>query len=262
VPHRRNPYADRLNEFADFAFADDGAFARRGRWRDFFRGRIGPAFDGRVVFEIGCADADFLARMAAKHPAVAFVGLDWKPRTVYEGAARVSGMALRNVAVLHGRAQDVRHIFSDGELDEIWLFHPDPCDKPNELKHRLVSEPFLLDAHAVLRGPGSTLTLKTDHPGYYQWTLALLGLPEPAALRANPRVKTKELMAPENLPPASAAAMTRFDLTMNSADFWNDDAALSHASRRPFAGERTAFESRFAQKRRPIYYVELASRTD
>ena len=257
MPHRRNPYADRLSEVGAFAFGDAAAFTNRGRWRAFFRERIGPAFDGRVVFEIGCADAEFLARVAAKHPATAFVGLDWKPRAVYEGAARVAGLGLANVALLRGRAQDVRRIFADGEADEIWLFHPDPCDKPNELKHRLLAEPFLLDAHAVLRGPGSTLTLKTDHPGYYQWTLALFGMPEPAALRAHPRVKAKELMPPGDLPPASAAAMSRFEVTMNSPDFWNDAAALSHASKRPFAGERTAFESRFAGKGRPIYAIEL-----
>jgi tRNA G46 methylase TrmB len=261
MPHRRNPYADRLNaEFGEFAFGGEDAFARRGRWREFFRDRIGATFDGRVIFEIGCSDAEFLTRVAAKHPDTAFVGLDWKPRTVYEGAARVSGTELRNVALLRGRAQDVRRIFADGELDEIWLFHPDPCDKPKELKHRLLAEPFLLDAHAVLRGPGSTLTLKTDHPGYYQWTLALLGLPEPAALRGNPRVKARELMRPEDFPPVSEAVVRRFEVTINSPDFWSDDAAQTYATQRPFAGERTAFEQRFAVKGRPIYAIELAKR--
>src|SRR5688572_10229461 len=100
MPHRRNPYADRLSEFGAFAFGDDDAFAHRGRWRAFFRERIGPAFDGRVVFEIGCADAEFLARVAARHPTTAFVGMDWKPRTVYEGAARIAGLGLANVALL------------------------------------------------------------------------------------------------------------------------------------------------------------------
>lgn len=260
MPHRRNPYADRLSEFGDFAFGDEAAFAHRGGWRAFFGGRIGPAFDGRVVFEIGCADAEFLARVATKHPSAGFIGLDWKPRTVYEGAARVAAAGLRNVALLRGRAQDVRRLFADGEVDDIWLFHPDPCDRPNELKHRLFAEPFLLDAHAVLRGPGSTLTLKTDHPGYYQWTLALLGLPEPPGLRGHPRVKAGELAPAGTLPPSSDAVRGRFDLAVNSSDFWADAAAIGHASARAFGGERTAFEERFTVKRRPIYYVELAKR--
>jgi tRNA G46 methylase TrmB len=259
MPTRRNPYADRLHEFAAFAFGDDAAFANRGRWAAWFRERIGPAFGGRVVFEIGCADAEFLTRVAAKHPGTAFVGLDWKAGSLYLGAARVAGLGLANVALLRGRAQDVRRFFADGEVDETWLFHPDPCDRPVELKNRLLAEPFLRDAHAVLRsGGGSTLTLKTDHPGYYQWTLALFGRPEPAGLRANPRLKAKELMRPADLPAASHALRGGLHITMHSPDFWHDDAALAHAAGRAFAGERTPFEERFVQKRRPIYYVEIA----
>jgi tRNA G46 methylase TrmB len=264
MPHRRNAYADRLNdEFGDFAFGDDAVFARPGRWREFFHERIGRGFADRVVFEIGCADASLLARVAAKYSATAFVGLDWKPRTIYDAAARVAASRLHNVALLRGRAQDVRQIFGDGELDEVWLFHPDPCDKPDELRNRLLSEPFLLDVHAVMRrGASAALCLKTDHPGYYQWTLSLLGMPEPEALRSHPRVKSRELMRSEDVPPASAAARGRFDVAIHSPDFWNDPAALARTSARAFAGEITGFEDRFRSKRRPIYYVELALRAD
>src|SRR5687767_8915039 len=44
MPHRRNPYADRLSEFGEFAFADEGVFAHRGKWNEFFGGRMGRAF--------------------------------------------------------------------------------------------------------------------------------------------------------------------------------------------------------------------------
>src|SRR3954466_14034596 len=97
VPRRRSVFAGKLRDYADFAFDDDAAFAHRGRWADFFRERIGAAFGGRVTFEIGCADADFLARVAAKHPDTAFVGLDWKYRTLHDGAARAADLGLRNV---------------------------------------------------------------------------------------------------------------------------------------------------------------------
>src|SRR3954447_17552568 len=178
---RRSVYADHLAEFPDVAFADDAVYQHRGVWRDFFRERIGPGFTGQVVFEIGCADASFLTTVAAKHPGVGFVGLDWKCKSLFLGAERVTQRNLRNVALLGGRAQELTRLFADVELDEIWVFHPDPCDRPVELKNRLMSEPFLVNAHRVLRttGPGARLCLKTDHPGYYQWTLALLGLQEP-----------------------------------------------------------------------------------
>src|SRR4051812_29130801 len=68
ISNRRSVYADRLREFSDFAFGDDDVFTRRGTWREFFLGRIGPTFDGRVIFEVGCADAAFVSRIAARHP--------------------------------------------------------------------------------------------------------------------------------------------------------------------------------------------------
>jgi tRNA (guanine-N7-)-methyltransferase len=227
---RRSVYADRLLPFSQFTFSDGAEFARAGRWRGFFAERIGPSFDGRIIFEIGCNDASFLARIAANHPASAFVGVDWKCRALHTAAERIDAMSLKNVALLHGRAQDIRRFFADGELAEIWLFHPDPCDKPRELANRLFAEPFLADAHRALTRGGS-LTLKTDHADYYQGAIAV------AARMAN-----------------------RFDVAASSPDYWNDAAVQSMTSGRAFAGESTFYEARFRRKRMSIAYLELCGR--
>jgi tRNA G46 methylase TrmB len=274
VRRPRSVYADRLHEFAGVAFADEAAFGHRGHWRDFFRRRIGAGFDGRVIFEVGCFDADYLTRVAAKYPRTGFVGLDWKCKALHAGAQRVTELGLGNVALLRGRGQDVRRIFADGEVDEVWVFHPDPFAESDELKNRLIAEPFLVDVHAVLRGGGSALVLKTDHPGYYQWALGLFGVPEPDGFHAArdpgavrigpgtpaPRVRARDLMRAEDLPGRSEAVVSRFGVAARSADFWNDPAVLAHAADRCFAGEVTLFESRFIKKRLPIYYFEMAKK--
>ena len=242
---RRSVYADKLGAFADFAFGDDAVFHNRGRWREFFRRRVGPAYDGRLVFEIGCSDADFLARVACRFPNTAFVGLDWKARALYDAAGRVAAQQWSNIALLRGRAQDVSKIFDEGEVDEIWVFHPDPCDRDVELKNRLIAEPFLVEAHRVLRDEHSVLVLKTDHAGYYQSVLGLFAPPG------------EELMRTENAPCPGDAVQRLFTLTLNAPDYWHDAVALAHTRSRPFAGETTAYERRFLRKRRPIMYVEL-----
>ena len=259
VTARRSVYADRLGEFADLACGDDAAFARRGRWGEVFARRMGPAFGGRIVLEVGCADAAFVTRIAAKHPAVGFVGLDWKAKAIYDGAARAAGLGLRNALLLRGRAHDLAKIFGPRELDEVWVFHPEPCDRPAELKNRLIAPPFLSDVGAVLRDPASILALKTDHPGYYQWVLRLLGLAEADWSAA--RTRLRDLARPEDLPPPSGSVRETFDVAMNSANYWQDDAALAHTASRPFAGEVTSYEQRFLKRRAPIYYVELRPRT-
>lgn len=266
----RSIYAERLRDFADFAFGEERAFEHRGGWRDFFGKRIGPTFDGRVILDVGCFDAAYLSRIAARFPNTAFVGLDWKCKALHDGAQRIAGLGLCNVALLRARGQDVLKVFSPLEVDEVWVFHPDPCAREVELKNRLIGERFLMDVHQVLRADTSTLSLKTDHPGYYQWVLGLLGLPEPEWFRvacdpatshqSTPpvqRVRTRDLMPREKLPNANEAIRACFDVTMNSADYWHDSAALAHSVDRCFAGEVTLFESRFVKKRLPIYYLEM-----
>lgn len=261
----RSVYSERFSNFAEFTFGDQAAFGQRGRWRDFFARRIGPSFDGRIICEVGCFDAVYLSRIAGRFPNTAFVGLDWKCKALYDGAQRIAALGQRNIALLRGRAQDVLSIFAPLEVDEIWVFHPDPCARDAELKNRLIAEPYLADVHQVLRDRTSTLSLKTDHPGYYQWVLALLGLPEPswfgpatdAAKAVTPRVRRRDLMPAHQIPSPSQAVRSRFDVNMNSADYWNDPAALAHTAGRCFSGEVTLFEGRFVTKRLPIYYLEL-----
>lgn len=250
----RSVYLEKLKTFSEFAFAADGAFRQRGKWHDFFRPRIGPGFDGQIVVELGCFDAAFLCRIAAKFPTTAFVGIDWKCRAIYDGAARIAAEQLPNVALIRGRGQDVRQIFGDGEIAEAWLFHPDPCANPHELPNRLLSERFLLDINAVFRS-GGVFSLKTDHPGYFQWPLGLFGLP--AFSDALPR-RQGDLHAPEFVPRTSTRLHECFTTPITSFDFWNDVARFSG---RRFSYEVTLFERRFLRRREPIYYFEVAKRT-
>ena len=267
----RSIYAQKLHEFADFTFGDQLAFQHRGEWRRFFEERIGPRFDGRVILEIGCFDAAYLSRIAADHPHTAFVGLDWKCKALYDGGQRIAALGQGNIALLRARGQDLLKIFAPFEVNEIWVFHPDPCARDVELKNRLLAEPFLIDVHQVLADSASTLSIKTDHPGYYQWVLALLGLPEPLWFQTAlhpagtnpapspdaPRVRARDLMPREQIPSPSAAVCSIFNVTMNSSDYWHDPAALAYCAGECFSGELTVFESRFVKKRLPIYFMAL-----
>jgi len=231
VPLPRSVYSEKLRGFSDLAFSDQAAFQFRGRWGDFFRQRMGSGFNGRVVLEVGCFDVGFLSKIAMKHPTTAFVGLDWKCKAIYDGAQRVAALNLKNIALLRARGSDLLKIFGEVEVNEIWVFHPE-VSKGKEV--RLIGEPFLLDAHRILRDSSSLLSFKTDHPDYYQWMLGFFD-------NANP----------------SASIRGRFNLMMKSSNFWEDPAALAHAAPRDFAGEVTFYENRFIKKRRPIHYIEM-----
>jgi len=260
----RPNFAERLAQFPGHAFNGDDLFRHRAQWAAFFRKRIGAGFAERIILEVGSFDAAFLCTVAQRHPQTAFIGLDWKFKATYLAAQQVDAMKLPNVAILRGRAQDLTRIFADRELDEVWVFHPEPCDEPNQAGNRLIASPFLEQVHALLRKAESLLSIKTDHPGYYQWMIHLLGLPEPAHFAearagavTSPRVRRRDLLSPEEIPPANAAIAERFAVACHSADYWHDPAALAATAGRAFAGEPTTYEKRFLAKRQPIYYVEL-----
>jgi tRNA (guanine-N7-)-methyltransferase len=249
----RSAHADRLRAYPDFVLDDEVAGSRRGLWRDWFAPRIGSTFDHKLIVEVGCSNGTFLTDVASAHPAMAFVGVDWKCKPLCEAANRVLELSLPNVSLVRGRGQEIRHLFAPAEVDELWLFHPDPCDSALELPNRLTGEPFLTDVHHLLRA-GGLFCLKTDHPGYYQWTLALLGLPQPQWL--SPR-ETRHVLPSKQLPPPSAQLQQLFQVTRTSADYWQDTHALAQTAARAFVGRSTPFESRFRTRRLPIYYFEL-----
>jgi tRNA G46 methylase TrmB len=258
---RQSIFADRLAEHAAFASGDADVFTRRGQWRSFFKSRIGPLFSGKTIVEVGCSDAASLVAMAAKHPADALVGLDWKAKQIFLGAERVASIGLRNVALLRARAQDLPRIFSDGEIDELLIFHPEPCDRPEELANRLFGEPFLTAIHPTLR-EGAAVTVKTDHAGYYQWMLTLFGITSPdfAELSKTMKLRTQDLVLDDALPPPNATLRRLYEVSLYSHDFWNDQRVLDATAHRCFASEVTMFEQRFLKKRQPIFYFELRKR--
>lgn len=254
---RRSFWSDRLLDFPGLAFGDGREFEQRGGWLAHFAARMGrPVSD--LTLEVGCSGGALLCEVARDHPEAAFVGLDWKPRMIHDAARRAAELGLTNIAFLWGRAQLLDRIFAPGEVDEAWIFHPEPCDRPHELPNRLLGEPFLTTLSAVLR-PGGPVHLKTDHPGYFQHILAILGLPEPEGFRIGPggRMKRRELVEPATLPAKSDEVLRQFVVSHVSGDYWQ--GAAGPASRR-FAGRRTLYESRFTSRGLPIYYLELARR--
>ncbi len=202
-----------------------------GRDRTGALGRSSSAIPppSSLLLELGCFDGTFLAGIAARYAQFNFIGLDWKARPLYLGAEQIAPMRLANLALIRARAQDMTHYFSDGEINEIWLLQPEPCDRENERANRLMSERFLLDAHRLLANDG-TFILKTDHLEYFRSTLDFL---------------------------ATDAMRGRFQIEIRSGDFWNDHAAQESIAQHPLAGEVTFYECRFVRRKQPIYFLKI-----
>ena len=64
----------------------------------------------------------------------------------------------------------VSEMFAPEEIDNAFIYFPDPWPKKRHFKNRLITAEFLNILFA-LQKPGSFLEIKTDHPGYFEWIM-------------------------------------------------------------------------------------------
>lgn len=222
----RSNYQSKLAELDGLVFADEAAFAQSGLWHEMLSpGQHRP----RLLVDVGCADGALVRAMAARHRSDLFVGLDWKVKAIYDAGRGARDAELKNVPFIRGRASDLPRMFAVAEIDELLIFHPEPCEEDRQRPNRLISQAFLKLIAPLLRD-GSFVCIKTDHAEYAQAICDSLAAAEMKALYATDAV---------------------------SRDFWNDPKVLKHTADRPFAEEVTLYEQRFIRRKKPIHYIEL-----
>ncbi len=224
----RSRHASRVADFPGVLFDHSSAARNRGKWGAHFHGRAGAGFAGQIVLEVGCFDAAFLSEIAIAHPLVGFIGIDWKFKPLVDAAERLVASGPTNLAMIRGRAQDLPAMFAPGEVDQIWVFHPEPCEEPKQRPNRLLSLAFFDQARLLLSQNGK-LIIKTDHAEYADSTLALL----------------------------RGELASHWTIEFTSDDFWSDAKALERADARHFGRRRTFYETRYLKRREAICYIEL-----
>ncbi len=261
---KKNPYVRKLfEEFPD-------ARTLRGKWRSLFEQR-GLSARAELILEIGSSNGKYLNSIAEKNPNRNFIGMDWKYKQVYKSFQDAHKKKLKNTSFLRADASDLDQTFAPGEIDEVWIFFPDPWPKFKQQKNRLLSEAFFL----ILAKLGvKRICIKTDHPGYFQWILAHWGKEillnnashPPTELGANKldnHAKQTALRSYENkdLPKSSAQLADAFKVELITTDFWAANIqALLHAQnpQKLFFTESTLFETLFQKDGLPVYYLELS----
>ncbi len=76
----------------------------------------------------------------------------------------------KNARVSRYNAYLLNELFTPGELNDVFIFFPDPWEKLRQQKHRLVRDEFLTQMFEMQR-PGSRLIFKTDSRDYFDWSL-------------------------------------------------------------------------------------------
>ena len=164
----------------------EGNFEYRGKWSsDFFKN------DKPLVLELGCGKGEYSVSLAEAYPEKNFIGIDIKGARFWRGAKTALEEGLENVAFLRSQIELIDLLFSENEVDEIWITFPDPQIKYKRTKHRMTNSEFLQKYKKILKQKG-VVNLKTDSEFMHGYTLGLLHGEGHEVIQANHNVYKNE----------------------------------------------------------------------
>ena len=156
-----------LGEYSPWSYDEERAPTFRGEWRSKAFG-VGP--DAPVDLEIGTGNGLHFAHHAATHPQRCLIGLELRYKPLIQSIRRVRRTGGENARIARYNAALLPELFVEGEINDVFIFFPDPWEKSRNHKHRLIQDQFLERMFQMQR-PGSRLYFKTDSQDYFRWSL-------------------------------------------------------------------------------------------
>lgn len=154
-------------ECAQWSLDEEKAPEMRGLWRDQV---FSVAAEKPLDLEIGTGNGLHFAHHALTNPDRCVLGIELKYKPLIQSIRRAVREGAGNARVARYNAYLIDQLFLAGELNDVFIFFPDPWEKLRQQKHRLIQDEFLKSLHAIQR-PGARLIFKTDSADYFDWAL-------------------------------------------------------------------------------------------
>jgi tRNA (guanine-N7-)-methyltransferase len=154
-------------EFREWAFNEERAPGYKSQWRSEIY-RVSP--EAALDLEIGTGNGYHFAHLASKNPDRSLIGIELKYKPLIQSIRRALRGGAKNARILRYDASLVDELFAEGELNNVFIHHPDPWPKKRGWKHRLIQDDFLETLHRLMR-PGSYVDFKTDSRDYFEWSI-------------------------------------------------------------------------------------------
>jgi tRNA (guanine-N7-)-methyltransferase len=153
------------SEYGEWCFDEEMAPLQKGLWRqDVFKVGIDHPLD----LEIGTGNGYFFAHRVGACPERCLVGIEVKFKPLIQSIRRALFTGSKSMRIVRYDARFIKNLFAPGELNTVFIHHPDPWEKKRKQKHRLLKSEFLLELWDLQR-PGSYVEFKTDSRDYFLW---------------------------------------------------------------------------------------------
>jgi tRNA (guanine-N7-)-methyltransferase len=143
-------------------------FPLKGKWHTDFFGNDHP-----IILELGCGKGEYTVNLAANYPDKNFIGLDKKGARLWRGGKTSKENQMGNVAFIRTRIEQIEHLFSAGEVSEIWITFPEPQPRTAKAKKRFTSPQFIERFRKIMK-PEGIIHLKTDSDLFFDYTLEVI----------------------------------------------------------------------------------------
>mgnify|MGYP001216069507 FL=1 len=139
-------------------------FHYKGKWNEVFGN------DHPLHLEIGTGKGQFISQMARKNPEINFIGIEQQESVIVTAIDKAKEAQVNNLRLININAEQLLNIFSEKEIDTIYLNFSDPWPKKKHEKRRLTHHDFLELYKQIITYDGK-LILKTDNQGLFEYSL-------------------------------------------------------------------------------------------
>ncbi len=155
---RKKPHTyEKLTRFEDFVTRGDVQPIKKDSTRELY-------------VELGTGKGDFITQIAERNPQINFIGLEVEATCVLAAARKVREKNLSNVRLIVFDINNIAELFSEHEVDRLYINFCDPWPKKRHAKRRLTHVRFLEMYRKILKRDGE-IYFKTDNRGLFDFSL-------------------------------------------------------------------------------------------
>lgn len=153
---KKKTYLYHLSNTSDLLITPAADFSIAYKWK-----RKNTFGYDKIVLELACGKGHYTIWLAERDSQSLYIGIDIKWDRFARRMEKAKEKWLQNVRFIRGIIQHLDRRFAPGEIDEIWIVHPDPRPRESDERRRLTFSRFLKMYESLLV-PGGKVKLKTD----------------------------------------------------------------------------------------------------
>ena len=160
----KNTYVKAMyTTYKNWVLDEEEALSFKEQWKEkVFQSLTEKALD----VEIGSGNGEHFAYLAENYPDRLFLAIELKYKPIIQTVRRLKTRQLNNAKVIRYNACLIDRIFASNEINNVYIYFPDPWPKKRHHKHRLINKEFLERLYSVQK-KNCFVKIKTDDKAYF-----------------------------------------------------------------------------------------------